>query len=88
MSLQGEVARHQLVGRVEVALGLGQAAEAPMAPPHLDVPGHHRVPARRSHAHGGRPAHPGLPALLGEDLEAAQREELAPIPRGGDAQPQ
>ena len=87
-SPEGKVARHEVMARIEVSLGLRQPAEPAVAPSHLDVTRHLVELPRRTFAHRGQPAHPWLPTLLGKDLEPNQAEELLPVPRRRDAEAQ
>src|SRR5262245_52983268 len=80
------VARHLVVGGVEVDLGLGRAGEAAVAPADLDVAGDGVGPARAAVVDGGRPAHDRLAGGDRLDLEPPQAERLAPVPRAADPQ--
>src|SRR4029453_16153834 len=87
--LSGErpVAGNLVVGGVEVDLGLGGAGEAAVAPADLHVAFHHPVLGGLAVFDRGRPVDLGLAGGRGGDLEGAEAERLAPVPRAAPPDP-
>src|SRR5438309_1564806 len=78
----------RVVRRVEVHLRLGWCGQPAVTPAHLDMSVHDALPPVLAVADGCSPRDNGLAAGTRLDLESAELELPAPVPRRGDAQTQ